>query len=102
MQLGQLKGINAEKDASRKDSRKKKNESKRIQGLVDFQMDQERKKHRQAVEKFNVDMSDLQHQIYEEQRIRLDLEKEVSQLRSFAQVRIYFKIFNNLLKLNNF
>lgn len=94
MQLGQLKGINAEKDANRKDSRKKKNESKRIQGLVDFQMDQERKKHRQVVEKLHTDMSYMQQQIYEEQRTRSDLEKEITQLRAFAEVTIFENILN--------
>lgn len=84
MQLGQLKGINAEKN----DSRKKKNESKRIQGLVDFQMNQERKKHRQIIEKMDTTMNELQNQIYEEQRNRLELEKEVAQLRAFAQVNL--------------
>lgn len=80
-----MKGI-AEQDNKPSRGNKKKNEEKRIRDLVEQQLEQERRVHRQSMEKMQQDLNYMQEQLYEEQRQREVLENELCEYKAFAEV----------------
>nr|CAD2161534.1 unnamed protein product [Meloidogyne enterolobii] len=77
--LGRQKGINDD-SAGRANSKKKKKhvDEKRVRDLVEFQMEQERKKYLQKIAQLEEIIQDLHQNLVEEQRKKADLIDEVN------------------------
>lgn len=77
--LGRQKGINDD-SAGRANSKKKKKhvDEKRVRDLVEFQMEQERKKYHQKIAQLEEIIQDLHQNLVEEQRKKADLIDEVN------------------------
>jgi predicted RNase H-like nuclease (RuvC/YqgF family) len=79
VQLGNQKGITDDRTHSKK--KKKREEEKRVKDLVEFQMEQERKKHTKEINTKEESIQMLNQLLYEEQTISANLRDELKRYR---------------------
>ena len=86
-QIGKTKGIESHNEVSgRANSKKKKNDARRINELVDLKTEQLRNDLRKAEEKYHVDIDYMQQQLREEQMNVNALQNELTESREFTEV----------------
>lgn len=96
--MGMQKGITDEDASGRANSKKKKKrqDEKRVRGMVEFQMEQERKKYVQKIKETEDNVQYLMQQLGEEQLKSLELNEKLQMYGPKGEVcdLPYFRNFN--------